>query len=243
MEMVVNMHGLGAGGLLIEQGDPVMVSVSKRESRLGLALWPELPERAVIHLVRPGSAAAEAGLCCFDELLSINSEPCESAAQAVRKIRDAPLGEMRLRVCSCPVRLLDAAATIQRAWVRALFEQRGLVRTRLSKPEQSSRLGLTFSAEFPLHALVSAVAPDGHACGALGAGDLLVYVGGLRAASPSEATRQLRELCGEVTLLVTLTLPLSLSLTLSLSLSLTLTLTGAPRLFPVAADISALPQP
>ena len=62
---------------------------------------------------------------------------------------------MRLRVCSCPVRLLDAAATIQRAWVRALFEQRGLVRTRLSKPEQSSRLGLTFSAEFPLHALVS----------------------------------------------------------------------------------------
>ena len=51
MEMVVNMHGLGAGGLLIEQGDPVMVSVSKRESRLGLALWPELPERAVIHLV------------------------------------------------------------------------------------------------------------------------------------------------------------------------------------------------
>ena len=202
MEMVVNMHGLGAGGLLIEQGDPVMVSVSKRESRLGLALWPELPERAVIHLVRPGSAAAEAGLCCFDELLSINSEPCESAAQAVRKIRDAPLGEMRLRVCSCPVRLLDAAATIQRAWVRALFEQRGLVRTRLSKPEQSSRLGLTFSAEFPLHALVSAVAPDGLACGALGAGDLLVYVGGLRAASPSEAARQLRELCGEVTLLV-----------------------------------------
>ena len=159
MEMVVNMHGLGAGGLLLEQGDPVMVSVSKRESRLGLALWPELPERAVIHLVRPGSAAAEAGLCCFDELLSINSEPCESAAQAVRKIRDAPLGEMRLRVCSCPVRLLDAAATIQRAWVRALFEQRGLVRTRLSKPEQSSRLGLTFSAELPLHALVSAVAP------------------------------------------------------------------------------------
>jgi len=74
---------------------------------------------------------------------------------------------------------------------------------------------------------VSAVAPDGLACGALGAGDLLVYVGGLRAASPSEATRQLRELCGEVTLLVTLTLPLSLSLTLTLSLSLTLTLTVA----------------
>ena len=97
----MNIQGLGAGGLLLEQGDPVVVSVSKRESRLGLALWPELPERAVVRLVRPGSAAAEAGLCCFDELLSINSEPCESAAQAVRKIRDAPLGEMRLRVCSC----------------------------------------------------------------------------------------------------------------------------------------------
>ena len=29
--------GLGAGGLLIEQGEPVMVSVSKSALRLGLA--------------------------------------------------------------------------------------------------------------------------------------------------------------------------------------------------------------
>ena len=29
--------GLGAGGLLIEQGEPVMVSVNKSELRLGLA--------------------------------------------------------------------------------------------------------------------------------------------------------------------------------------------------------------
>ena len=136
------------------------------------------------------------------ELLSINGEPCESAAQAVRTIRDAPLGEMRLRVSSCPVRLLDAAATLQRVWMRALFVRRGLVRAHISKPELTSRLGLHFSPEFPLHALVSSVAPDGFAFGALGAGDRIVYVGGHRATSPAGVARQLRELCGEVTLLV-----------------------------------------
>jgi hypothetical protein len=59
-------YGLGAGGLLIEQGDPVMVSVTKSGMRLGLALWPELPDRAVVRLVHQGTAAADAGLCCFD---------------------------------------------------------------------------------------------------------------------------------------------------------------------------------
>ena len=58
--------GLGAGGLLIEQGEPVMVSVRKSAMRLGLALWPELPERAVVRLVHAGTAAADAGLRCFD---------------------------------------------------------------------------------------------------------------------------------------------------------------------------------
>ena len=108
---------------------------------------------------------------------------------------------MRLRVSSCPVRLLDAAATLQRVWMRALFARRGLVRARLSKPELTSRLGLHFSPEYPMHAVVSAVAPDGLAFGALGAGDRIVYVDGLRATSPAAVARQLRELCGEVTLL------------------------------------------
>ena len=49
--------GLGAGGLLIEQGEPVMVSVRKSAMRLGLALWPELPERAVVRLVHAGTTA------------------------------------------------------------------------------------------------------------------------------------------------------------------------------------------
>ena len=83
---------------------------------------------------------------------------------------------MRLRVSSCPVRLLDAAATLQRVWMRALFVRRGLVRARLSKPELTSRLGLHFSPEFPMHAVVSAVAPDGLALGALGAGDRSVLL-------------------------------------------------------------------
>ena len=145
---------MGAGGLLFEQGEPVMVSVTKTEARLGLALWHELPDRAVVRLVHPGTAAADAGLQSFDELLSINGEPCESAVHAVRAIRDAPPGAMRLRVSSCPVRLLEAAATLQRVWMRALFARHGLVRARISKPELTSRLGLAFSPEFPLHALV-----------------------------------------------------------------------------------------
>eukprot|EP00320_Phaeocystis_rex_P004598 CAMPEP_0119077646 /NCGR_PEP_ID=MMETSP1178-20130426/95607_1 /TAXON_ID=33656 /ORGANISM="unid sp, Strain CCMP2000" /LENGTH=94 /DNA_ID=CAMNT_0007060019 /DNA_START=12 /DNA_END=293 /DNA_ORIENTATION=+ len=91
-------YGLGPGGLLIEQGDPQLVSVTKTEARLGLALWHELPDRAVIRLVHPGSAAAAAGLGSFDELLSVNGAPCESAVHAVQIIRDAPPGQMRLRV-------------------------------------------------------------------------------------------------------------------------------------------------
>lgn len=153
-------NGLGPGCLLFEQGAPVLVSVTKTEAYLGLALWQELPERAVVHLVRSGTAAAEAGLSSFDELLSINGAPCESARHAARAIRDAPPGAMRLRVSSCPVRLVEAAEVLQRVWMRALFARRGLVRARLCKPAPTSRLGLDFSADFPCHAVVSAVAPS-----------------------------------------------------------------------------------
>ena len=98
-------YGLGAGGLLYGQDDPYVITVTKTQDRVGLALWHELPDRAVIWNVHPGTATADAGLITFDELLSINGEPCQTAIQAVTLIREAPQGPLRLKVVGCPVRL------------------------------------------------------------------------------------------------------------------------------------------
>ena len=50
----------GPEGLLWGQGDSQVVVVNKTKERVGLALWNEMPERAIIRVVHYGSAAAEA---------------------------------------------------------------------------------------------------------------------------------------------------------------------------------------
>ena len=179
----------GPEGLLWGQGDSQVVVVNKTKERVGLALWNEMPERAIIRVVHCGSAAAEAGLVAFDEILLINGEFCESAVQAVAAIRDAPLGEeLRLKILPCPTRLLKAAVTVQGAWLRALFDKRSLVRARLHKPELNSRLGIAFSPDFPRHAIVSNVSREGLAFGAISVGDRIMSVEGNPTPSAAAAT-------------------------------------------------------
>ena len=84
----------------------------------------------MVRLVHEGSAAAAAGLGCFDELLNINGERVTSAVHAVEMIRDAPIGTLYVRVRACPVRLSRAAATLQRTWARVNRARHGMVRAR-----------------------------------------------------------------------------------------------------------------
>ena len=164
-----------------------------------------LPERAVVRFVHEGSAASAAGIGCFDELLNINGERVTSAVHAVAMIRDAPTGTLYVRMRCCPVRLSRAAATLQRAWMRANRARHGMARASVIKPEQSARLGIAFSPAFERAAVVAAVSPEGIAAGAVQVGDRILRVNGDKVGSPTAAALQLREvLGGEIRLLVQL---------------------------------------
>lgn len=114
----------GAARLLIGQGDAVVeVQLTKhaKDTMLGLRLWSDLTNRAIVHEVTPFSAAAELQverpkLGPFDELLSVNGIPCLSAIHAVEILRGADAGIIVLRKHECPVRLHGAARVLQRGW-------------------------------------------------------------------------------------------------------------------------------
>ena len=159
----------------------------------------------MVRFVHEGSAASAAGIGCFDELLNINGERVTSAVHAVAMIRDAPTGTLYVRMRCCPVRLSRAAATLQRAWMRANRARHGMARASVIKPEQSARLGIAFSPAFERAAVVAAVSPEGIAAGAVQVGDRILRVNGDKVGSPTAAALQLREvLGGEIRLLVQL---------------------------------------
>lgn len=54
--------------LLIGAGEPEDCVLTKGASRVGLALWHELPDRAVVRFVHEGTAAAAADIGLFDEV-------------------------------------------------------------------------------------------------------------------------------------------------------------------------------
>ena len=159
----------------------------------------------MVRFVHEGAAASAAGIGCFDELLNINGERVTSAVHAVAMIRDAPNGTLYVRMRCCPVRLSRAAATLQRAWMRANRARHGMARASVIKPEQSARLGIAFSPAFERAAVVAAVSPEGIAAGAVQVGDRILRVNGDKVGSPTAAALQLREvLGGEIRLLVQL---------------------------------------
>ena len=144
----------------------------------------------MVRFVHEGSAASAAGIGCFDELLNINGERVTSAVHAVAMIRDAPNGTLYVRMRCCPVRLSRAAATLQRAWMRANRARHGMARASVIKPEQSARLGIAFSPAFERAAVVAAVSPEGIAAGAVQVGDRILRVNGDKVGSPTAAALQ-----------------------------------------------------
>ena len=192
----------GIATLLVGAGAPEDLHVVKGASRVGLALWHELPERAVVRLVHPGSAAALSEIGMFDEILQVNDEAATSAQHAVGLIRDAEPGLLKLRVRRCPRRLVRAAVTLQRAWLRALFAKFGLQRAVLHKPSRDARLGVSFSPRLTRSAVIEKVSPDGLAAGVVAVGDKICSIDGGRCDSPSVVAHLLRESDGEIRLLV-----------------------------------------
>ena len=192
----------GIATLLVGAGAQEDIHVVKGASRVGLALFHELPERAVVRLVHPGSAAALSEIGMFDEILQVNDEAATSAQHAVGLIRDAEPGLLKLRVRRCPRRLVRAAATLQRAWLRALFAQFGLQRATLHKPSRDARLGVSFSSRLTRSAVIEKVSAGGLAAGVVATGDRICSIDGARCDSPSVVAHLLRESDGEISLLV-----------------------------------------
>ena len=155
-------------------------------------------KRIVVVIQELGATglAAKAGvLYVGDVILAVNGEPVSSALQAVGLIRDAPVGPLTFRIRRCPHRLLRAAATLQRAWLRALLE-RGMARVAVAKPGREARLGVAFSPAFRRAAVVERVSADGLACGAVEVGDRIVAINGERVDAPATAAHRLRESAG-----------------------------------------------
>ena len=194
--------GIGPGGLLLGQGSPREVVVRKSKDKVGLALWHELPDRAVIHVVHPGTAADEAGLGAFDEVLSVEQVPCESAKHAVTMIREAPPGEVTLRVIDCPARLVEAAVLMQKHFLAALCWQEHLVRVRLYKPDASTRMGIGFRSDVT-PAVVASLNREGSAFGTIGVGYQIWSIQGEEIKTAEECARRLRELSGTIYMLAT----------------------------------------
>ena len=194
--------GIGPGGLLLGQGSPREIVVHKSRDKVGLALWHELPERAVIHMVHPGTAAEDAGLGAFDEVLSVEEVPCESAKHAVAMIREAPMGELKLRIIDRPARLVHAAVLMQKHFLAALCWQEHLVRVQLHKPDAASRLGIAFRSDVT-PAVVSSLNREGGAFGAIGEGYQIWSIEGEPIETAEECARRLRELSGTIYMLAT----------------------------------------
>jgi len=134
----------------------------------------------------------------LDRILSVNDVATESAQHAVMMIRQAPAGEVRLRILSCPLLAHRAARVLQRRWRRSC----GLRWIRLHKANAELRLGIAFSARhrFPL---VRSVAQDGPVRGLLHAGDSVRAINEKPVSSAAEAAMRLRQTAGELRLVLT----------------------------------------
>jgi len=204
--------GTGMAATLLE-GQPiehveVVLSKSEPTTRVGIALWHDLPERAIVHTVQPNSPAAAPAddgsgpkLVPFDEILTVNGEMCESALHAVTMIRNAESAVV-IRKLPCPLRLTHAANLMQGSW-RAIMEQRlGLERRALHKAALNTLLGISFSPELQYSSVVKTVNASGPAAGVLVEGDRVISINGERCDEPSGAAALLRAADGMIELTV-----------------------------------------
>jgi len=194
-----------------QQEEHVEVTIDKPNvsTRVGVALWHDLPDRAVIHSVAVGSPASEPmddgspKLVPFDEILTVNGIACESAIHAVTMIRNAE-SVVVIRKLPCPPRLMHAAAALQHQWKVTLKRQQGLEQQRveLHKPEQTTLLGISFSPELLFASVVKTVNASGPAAGVLFEGDRVLRINGEPCDEPASAAKLLRSASGVIELVV-----------------------------------------
>ena len=177
-------------------------------TRVGIALWHDLPQRAIVHTVAKGMPAAEPAddgsgpkLSPFEELLTINGVPCESAIHAVTMIRNAE-EQIVIRKLACPKRLQDACRKVQASWRGALKQRLGLERRELEKPTQNTLLGISFSPDLRFASVIKGVNPAGPAMGVLTEGDRVLRINGEACDEPASAAKLLRAASGAIEVIV-----------------------------------------
>jgi hypothetical protein len=182
--------------------DLQVVTVPKETdtTRIGIGLRPDMPDRAVVHTIAPGTPAA--GLIQpYDEILSVAGEPISSAVHAVQLIRECPAGELHIELRRAAA-LSSAVETVQNGMRNAMAHREGLSRRSLLKETPDAVLGLSFSPEYKVHSVIKMVKEGGLAATALQPGDLVRRLNGIDCFSPADTARMLREASGRLELLV-----------------------------------------
>lgn len=178
-------------------------------TRVGVSLWNALEERAVVYSVIKGLPASEPmednprrpKLGLFEEIIAVNGAPCSSALHAIAMIRGANRNVV-IRKLACPTRLVDACRMVQRCWRLALMRRWGLEYREVVKAASSATLGIRFSPDFQLSAIVESVNPSGLAAQILSKGDRVLRINGESCDLPTNAAMLLREASGRVHLVV-----------------------------------------
>jgi len=181
----------------------VTVAVPKETdtTRIGISLRPDMPARAVVHVVAIGSPATEL-IAPYDELLSVGGSPCESAVQAVKLIREAPAGLVEIVKLPCPTSMHRAASAAQNSLRSAVARREGLSRRVVVKPTPTSPLGISFEAAYSVHSVIAMVKEDGLAASVLKVGDCVRRLNGVECNKPAETAKALRDSSGRLELLI-----------------------------------------
>ena len=186
----------------------MVIAKESPTTRVGIALWHDLPDRAIVHTVAKGMPAAEPAedgsgpkLAAFEELLTVNGVPCESAVHAVNMIRNAE-EQIVIRKLACPRRLQDACRKLQASWRGALKQRLGLERRELAKPTQNTLLGISFSPDLRFASVIKGVNEAGPAAGMLTEGDRVLRINGEACDEPAAAAKLLRAASGAIEVIV-----------------------------------------
>jgi hypothetical protein len=198
--------------LLRNDAEPVRVVLFKETdgTRIGIGLRPDVPDRAIVFTVAPGTPAdgrpLEGGddpaIMPYDELLAVGGEECTSAAHAVKLIREAPAGELEIEKVPCPPEVTHATLSAQTALRAAMRRKGNLSQKALVKPQADMALGLSFSPEFMVHSVIATVKEGSLAATALQVGDVLKWINGVPCGAPADTARLLRGSSGTLDLLI-----------------------------------------
>lgn len=176
--------------------DEVVVTVWKRCEDAGLTLRSDIGGRAYVHAA-VGEAAGVIGP--FDELVEVGGKRLLTAKPAILAnalLRSAPLGRLTIRMRPCPEAAVRAARLLQDR-LRTIHARSQCVERRvIHKPTPDKIIGLSLSADFQRHSVVNGVKRGSLAARALGDGDLITHINGVRCIAPADAARMLRIACG-----------------------------------------------